>query len=296
MKLVTPLRSALALVLAALAACSETPRATASAPPMEPRAAPEVVLVRKLAPDGAGHAAAGGGVLTLDNGCLFMAHRDGSRTLLLWPAGTRLERSRDGELRVLPGGPGHAVRVGEEISVGGSELWGEGDDSQRVGPGRPMAADAAFPPGCTGRVWNIYSVEPGPPAELPVPNGRWASTADGAVAWADRAGPRLVLRCVPQERAVELTASAPPPRYPNPRAGPASPEALYALEISSRQAWARYPSTRAADGLVQASAPAGDAFLDRLASQGFTVRVNRGVTQIPPGGEPVAALLRRCRT
>ena len=257
--------------------------AEAAAPAREP------VLVRKLHPDAAGNAAAGSGVLTLRDGCLFMAHRDGSRTLLLWPAETRLERAPDGELRVLPGGPGHTVRVGEEIFVGGSELGGGEGDSAQVGPGRAIAADAAYPQGCSGRFWNIYTVEPGPPAEMPTPDGRLTRTSQGA-AWGPADWPRLTLRCAPDKRAVELTASGPVIRRPGVEAG-----APAALELSSRQSWARYPVITAADGVLTARAPASDAFLDRLVDQGFTVRAGAGVTQLPPGGETLAATLRRCR-
>lgn len=144
-----------ALLALALGACAEQAPAPAPDGP---------VLVKKLAADEAGDAAASSGLLILRNGCLALEHGDRSRTLLLWPAEARLERTPDGALRVR-GAPDKAqrtVRVGEEIVVGGAELGTGEADSGLVGPGRRIAASAAYPAACAGRVWNVHSFEPAP--------------------------------------------------------------------------------------------------------------------------------------
>ena len=149
--------AAIALLALAPGACDEQREPPSFGAPM---------LVKKLAPDEAANAAAGTGVLILRDGCLALEHADRSRTLLLWPAEARLERSPDGALRVLgtPGKAQRTVRVGEQIVVGGSELGAGAADSGLVGPGRRIPATAAYPAVCAGRVWNVYSFEPATPA------------------------------------------------------------------------------------------------------------------------------------
>lgn len=172
-----------ALAALALGACTNQ---------AEPSAEPGgTILIKKLTPDEAGNAAAGTGTLILRDGCLAMEHGDRSRTLLLWPAEARLERSADGAMRVLgtEGTAQHTVRVGEEIIVGGSELGGGETDSARVGPGREIAATAAYPAGCTGRVWNIYSFEPAPTIVGPAMADVATMKGDWAVAKIFRAAP-----------------------------------------------------------------------------------------------------------
>lgn len=262
-----------------------------------------VVLVRKLAPDGAGNAAAGGGVLTLRDGCLFMAHRDGSRTLLLWPSDVRLERGGDGELRVIagPDNPSHTVRVGEEIGVGGSTLQQGERDSALVGPGRAIPATAAFPPGCTGRVWNVYGLEPGPPAELPHPQGRWTFVEDGgprAYFRGEDGIDRFSARCDLERREVELVHTVPGPNtHPVPEVTPRRQAAgPVFMEFSSRERWARFPIPQPVDAVPAARVPASEPFLDRLATHAFAVRSGaNGVHLLSPAGESLNMTLALCR-
>jgi heat shock protein HslJ len=149
-----PLWTVCALAALSLAACEEEQSASPLGVP---------VLIKKVAADEAGDAAVSSGTLVLRGGCLALEHADRSTTLLLWPAEARLERQADGALKVLgtEGTGQETVRVGEEIIVGGSELGGGAADTARVGPGRNIAATAAYPAECSGPVWNVYSFAPG---------------------------------------------------------------------------------------------------------------------------------------
>jgi heat shock protein HslJ len=137
-----------------LAACKAEPESSPLGVP---------VLIKKVAAEAEGNAAVASGKLVLRGGCLALEHADRSTTLLLWPAEARIERLPDGALKVLgtEGTGQETVRVGEEIIVGGSELGGGAADTARVGPGRNIAATAAYPAECAGPVWNVYSFAPG---------------------------------------------------------------------------------------------------------------------------------------
>lgn len=154
MKTISPIRLATAALLALSLGACDVDRG--------PRSLGVPTLVKKTASDEAGNAAAASGLLILRDGCLAIEHSDRSRTLLLWPAEARVVRQDDGSLHVLgtEGKAQRTVRVGEEIRVGGSELGAGSADSALVGPNGPMLATAAYPPGCTGPVWNVYSFEP----------------------------------------------------------------------------------------------------------------------------------------
>jgi heat shock protein HslJ len=156
------------------------------------------VLIQKVKAEAEGNAAASSGTLVLRNGCLALEHADRSTTLLLWPAEAKLERRTDGVLKVLgtEGTAQQTVRVGEEIVVSGSELGGGSADTSRVGPGRAIAATAAYPESCTGPVWNVYGFAPGSLSSL---GGAQSRTGEWKTAEIGRSPG------VPGERMVDVT-------------------------------------------------------------------------------------------
>lgn len=145
--------AAYALMALSLGACQGEP---------EPPRLGVPTLIKRIAAEEAGDAAAATGLLILRGGCLALEHSDRSHTLLLWPAEAQVVREADGSLHV-SGAEAKAqrkVKVGDEIRVGGSEVGAGEADSSLVGPDRPIAATAAYPAGCTGRVWNVHTFEP----------------------------------------------------------------------------------------------------------------------------------------
>lgn len=83
--------------------------------------------------------ALGHGRLELENGCLRLAMRDGSR-LIVWPASAI--PAPDGR-SVMDATTGDGVRVGEEVLIGGGEVAGIG----------LAGLDATVPPQCRGPYW-----------------------------------------------------------------------------------------------------------------------------------------------
>lgn len=137
------------LLVLALAACGERKPPSLGAP----------LLVKKAGAESEGGAALALGKLVLRDGCLALEGAGGERTLLLWPARARIERSADGSVKVFGAEARQTVRVGQEIVVSGGELAaGKG----AVGPDGPVKASAAFPAECAGSVWNVSSFEPAP--------------------------------------------------------------------------------------------------------------------------------------